>query len=136
MASELTLEPLQREHTLTTPSVDFDNVSGLLSLVGVSMPEDLGQFYGPLLAWLREYALKPAETTVFRIQFSYFNTATSKVLLELFTICENIYECEHAVRIEWCHLADDFDMIEAGENYEMLLRLPFELVAINVTNDN
>lgn len=134
--STLTLEHLQLAGTLVTPSVDFDGVSGLLTLKGVSMPEDMGRFYSPLLVWMRKYAENPATETVFRIEFSYFNTATSKVLLELFAICENIYENSHSVRIEWCYLADDFDMREAGENYEMLLRAPFQLVAINATNAN
>ena len=114
----LALEHLQLAGTLVTPSVDFDSASGLLTLSGVSMPEDMGRFYSPLLTWMRKYAEHPAPQTIFRIEFSYFNTATSKVLLE------------------WCYLADDIDMIEAGENYEMLLRAPFHLVAVNATNAN
>ena len=132
----LALEHLQLAGTLVTPSVDFDSASGLLTLSGVSMPEDMGRFYSPLLTWMRKYAEHPAPQTIFRIEFSYFNTATSKVLLELFAICENIHENSHPVRIEWCYLADDLDMIEAGENYEMLLRAPFHLVAVNATNAN
>jgi len=134
--SAFALEHLQVAGTLVTPSVDFDRATGLLTIAGVSMPEDMGRFYSPLLAWMRKYAENPAPETVFRIAFSYFNTATSKVLLELFAICENIHESAHPVRIEWCYIPDDFDMIEAGENYEMILRAPFQFVALNATKAN
>ena len=49
----LALEHLQLAGTLVTPSVDFDSASGLLTLSGVSMPEDMGRFYSPLLTWMR-----------------------------------------------------------------------------------
>ena len=48
----LALEHLQLAGTLVTPSVDFDSASGLLTLSGVSMPEDMGRFYSPLLTWM------------------------------------------------------------------------------------
>ena len=126
----LTLEHLYAKGTLVTPLVDFDSESGLLLLRGVSMPEDMGRFYTPLLNWMRRYIETPAATTIFRIEFSYFNTATSKVLLELFALCERLHESKHEVRIEWCYIPDDFDMIEAGDNYQMLLRVPFQLVEL------
>lgn len=129
------MEHLVVEKTAVTPEVDFDATSGQLVIRGVSMPEDMGRFYSPLLVWLRQYAERPAAETVLHIEFTYFNTATSKVLLELFTICENLYENSHPVRIDWCHVADDLDMIEAGENYQMLLRAPFNLVEkVSVTD--
>ena len=133
--SALALEHLQLAGTLVTPSVDFNSASGVLSISGVSMPEDMRRFYSPLLTWMKKYAEQPAPETIFRIEFSYFNTATSKVLLELFSLCENIYENSHNVRIEWCYLPDDIDMIEAGENYEMLLRAQFQLVALNAAKN-
>ncbi len=124
----LGLEPLTLEGSLITPEVDFDHESGRLFLRGVSMPEDMGRFYAPLLSWMRKYVEKPAPVTVLRIEFSYFNTATSKVLLELFSILEQALEDGHEVSIEWCFNPDDVDMIEAGENYQMLLRIPFQLL--------
>lgn len=127
--TSLALEHLTIEPSLVTPEVDFDGEKGLLLLRGVSMPEDMGRFYAPLLNWIRKYTESPASKTVLRIEFSYFNTATSKVLLELFALLEHAAEEDgHEISIEWCFNPDDFDMIEAGENYQMLLRLPFHLV--------
>lgn len=124
----LALEHLTIEPTLITPEVNFNAETGVLLLRGVSMPEDMGRFYTPLLNWLRKYTESPAAVTVLRIEFSYFNTATSKVLLELFALLEQASEEGHEISIAWCFYPDDFDMIEAGENYQMLLRLPFHLV--------
>lgn len=124
----LALEHLTIEPTLITPEVNFNAETGVLLLRGVSMPEDMGRFYTPLLNWLRKYTESPAAVTVLRIEFSYFNTATSKVLLELFALLEQANEEGYEISIAWCFYPDDFDMIEAGENYQMLLRLPFHLV--------
>lgn len=112
----------------TTPNVDCDPTTGILYFWGVSMPENVTGYYGPILAWLRDYAQRPAEKTILRYNFNYFNTATSKILMEMIAVLENIAQNGLPCEIEWHYAASDNDMREAGEDYAILTRIPFKFV--------
>ena len=51
---------------------------------GKSLPEDVKEFYDPILSWLKEYKNDPNEETTFVMRMEYFNTASSKMILEMF----------------------------------------------------
>lgn len=117
---------LQIKPTKTTPAVDLNPETGILGLRGMSIPENVSTFYAPILDWLRAYTQNPAERTTLKFTFDYFNTATSKVLMELITVLESIHESSSECVIEWHYKANDPDMQEAGEDYALITRVPFE----------
>lgn len=109
--------------------MDFDPQSGMLDLQGVSMPENVLEFYAPLLAWMRDYFAQSQQKTEFHIRLNYFNTATSKILLEFFNLLEQ-QNIEHGtdVSVHWHYDEEDLDTQEAGQDYKYLLVIPFNLV--------
>lgn len=117
---------LQITPTSATPRVHLDAVTGELELSGVSIPENVTTFYAPIIEWLREYIQMPAAQTRLKFSLDYFNTATSKVFMELITELEAMQDVESRCRIEWHCKADDIDMQEAGEDYAMITRIPFD----------
>ncbi len=114
--------------TASTPRVDFDGQTGRLHIHGVSMPESVLVFYRPILQWVRSYVEHPADRTLVRLDLPYFNTASSKLLLELLSILEDLYLGGAQVEVEWVYREDDLDMEEAGEDFSLLLELPFRMV--------
>ena len=78
------METIIIEGTPKTPSVNFDSTSGILHLKGRSIPENSIEFYKPLVEWLDAYSGKPQPKTAVNIQLEYFNTSSSKCLLDLF----------------------------------------------------
>ncbi len=122
------LQPLRVSPSDNTPEVDFDSQRGELKITGVSMPENVIAFYTPALDWAYRYVENPAPTTRIQLRLSYFNTASSKMFLELLAIFEELHEKQHDVRVTWFYGEDDADTAEAGADFELLLRLPFEVV--------
>jgi hypothetical protein len=59
----------------------------------------------------------------------YFNTASSKLLLDILMKLEEIHEAGHDVLIRWHYPEDDEDMEEAGEEYSDIVDVPFEQVS-------
>jgi len=110
-----------------TPEVKFDPDQGLLEIKGRSSPENSPEFYKPLANWLQEYALSPREKTVINVQLEYFNTSSSKCLLDLFKKLEGIYKSNHDVLVNW-YYEDDESMLEAGEDYKVMTHLPFKMI--------
>ncbi len=124
------MEPLIIEGTAKTPNVKFDGGQGLIEVKGRSIPENSIEFYKPLVDWLEEYGKTPASLTKVNIQLEYFNTSSSKCILDVFNKLEAIYKGKNEVIINWYYEEDDEDMLEAGEDYESIIRVPFKMIEI------
>ena len=120
------MEALRKEPTDDCPLVVFDRETGNFELSGKSLPEDVISFYQPLLDWLEEYKSSPLDKTIFDFKLIYFNTASSKLLLDILLILEEIKEEGHEVLVRWHSLSNDEDMQEAGEEYADMVELEFE----------
>ncbi len=109
-----------------TPLVNLNREEGVFEISGKSMPEDVVFFYQPVLDWMHQYAKDPLEKTVFDFKLIYFNTASSKLILDLLMILEEIREKGRNVLVRWHSLVTDEDMQEAGEEYADMSDLKFE----------
>jgi hypothetical protein len=124
------METIIIEGTPKTPSVNFDSASGILQLKGRSIPENSIEFYKPLVEWLDEYASKPQSKTAVNIQLEYFNTSSSKCLLDLFKKLEGMHKSGNDITIKWYYEEDDEDMLEAGEDYQSIINIPFKMIEV------
>ncbi|MCH7658501.1 MAG: DUF1987 domain-containing protein [Bacteroidetes bacterium] len=124
------MEPILYEGTPKTPSVNFDADKGIVEIEGRSIPENSVEFYKPLVDWLEKYKENAQSNTKVIIKLEYFNTSSSKCLLDVFKKLEAIHKAKNPVEIHWYYEEDDEDMLEAGEDYESIIRVPFKMVEI------
>lgn len=125
------MELLNIEGTPKTPTVNFDSANGVLEIKGRSIPENAIEFYKPLVDWLSEYANASKSTTVVNIQLEYFNTSSSKCILDVFKKLEAIQNSKlSGININWYYEEDDEDMLEAGEDYQAIINIPFKMIEI------
>lgn len=122
------MEALKIEPTHKTPKVYLDPAENVFELSGRSIPEDSVGFYQRILAWIDEYGKSPLTKTHFKFELEYFNTSSSKNILELLKKLEAIHNDGHEVQISWYYDEDDEDMEETGEDYKALLAVPLELI--------
>ena len=126
----MNMEPIIIEGSPKTPTVHFDANEGVFKLEGRSIPENSVEFYKPLVDWLDKYKEGPLPKTVVEIKLEYFNTSSSKCILDVFKKLELIHKSKNEVEIKWYYEEDDEDMLEAGEDYESIIRVPFEMIEI------
>ena len=112
-----------------TPAVELNASENKFEMSGKSLPEDVTAFYDPLLEWLDGYAADPNSNTNFVFSMTYFNTASSKMILDILMKLEEIMEDGHEMKITWRYQEDDEDMEEAGEEYSDIVEIPFDMVA-------
>lgn len=124
------MAPLQLEGTSKTPHVHFDPATGELELKGRSIPENSIDFYKPLIDWVDRYGRSPLPKTVLNVQLEYFNTSSSKCILDLFKKLESIRAGGNEVAVLWHYEEDDEDMLEAGEDYAGIINVPFRMIQI------
>ena len=115
------------EATDETPSVILDKENGRFEISGKSLPEDVTTFYDPILQWLEDYASAANPETTFRFQMLYFNTASSKLIMDILLKLEEMVEDGLQVNVDWCYMEDDEDMEEAGEEFSEIVEVPFDL---------
>ena len=115
-----------------TPTVVLDKENNIFKISGRSLPEDVVAFYTPILDWLTEYACDPLDKTVFDFQLEYFNTASSKLLLDVLLKLEDINSDGHDVLVRWHYPDDDEDMLDAGAEYAEIVDVPFEQVPYTI----
>jgi hypothetical protein len=125
------METLLIEQTDDSPRILLDPVDKLFEISGKSLPEDVLEFYQPVLDWLNAYRKAPDSKTTFSVRLIYFNTASSKMIMDIFLIFEEMVEEGHEVLIKWhSHLKDE-DMQEAGKEFEEMIAVPFEHFSYN-----
>ena len=120
------MEAIIIEATRDTPGVILDPANNKFEMNGKSLPEDVGSFYDPILAWFEEYAENPNDETLFEMKMSYFNTASSKMLLDILFALEELAEGGNNVKVHWHYKENDEDMKDAGEEYADIVEIPFE----------
>lgn len=124
------MDPISIEGTPKTPTVNFDANNGIVEVKGRSIPENSIEFYKPLVDWLEEYQSSPTKLTQVNIQLEYFNTSSSKCILDVFKKLETIFKSGNEVVINWYYEEDDEDMLEAGEDYQSIIKIPFKMIEI------
>ncbi len=123
------MKKIQLTGTDDTPGIILDAENGIFEISGRSMPEDVEMFFDPILQWLENYAENANEKIEFIFKMKYFNTASSKLMLDVFMILETIHENNNNVLIKWYYPENDEDMEEAGEEYSDIVEIPFEHIS-------
>jgi hypothetical protein len=125
------METLRIEKTSNTPFVQLDADTGRMEIKGRSVPENPLDFYSPINDWLERFKAQAAERVLtMDVELEYFNTSSSKCLLDVFKKMVAIQKSGAAVEINWwCEEFDD-DMIDAGRDYQDLLGTNFNIKII------
>jgi len=118
--------------TERTPAVELRSAEGLLSIHGCSIPENADRFYSPIQDRIEAYALHPRSKTMLRVALSYFNSSSSKYLLDLMKRLEDLHGSGRSqVTMEWQYTRGDLDMKEAGEDYKALVEFPVKVKEVD-----
>lgn len=114
-----------------TPTVMLDAAKNIFEISGRSLPEDVTAFYSPIINWMESYNQSPLAKTVFNFKLVYFNTASSKMLLDILMKLEELHNAGKEVLVKWHFAEDDEDMKEAGEEYADIVDVPFEQISVS-----
>jgi hypothetical protein len=125
------MEKLAIEATKQTPKVSFNAEKHVLEFQGESYPENMALFAIPIFAWLEKYLEELGEETfTVNIELTYFNSSSSKMLLDFFdTLEKEVANNGKDIIVNWIYDADDDGIEEYGEEFqEDLESLTFNLV--------
>lgn len=121
------MEALIKEATADTPKVHFDAQNNIFEISKMSLPEDAIEFYEPVVKWLEMYKQNPNKETVFTFKLEYFNTASSKQIIQILLLLQELSQTSD-VKIKWYYKDIDEDMETIGEEYSQVIDVKFELI--------
>jgi hypothetical protein len=121
---------LEIENTKKTPKIAFDP-DGKMKITGRSIPEDPSKFYDSVLLWLQDYVKTPAPKTVIDIELEYFNSGTSKFILQILRELKEVKEAGNQVEINWYYEVGDDDILERGEYYQSILEIDLNFIQVD-----
>lgn len=121
------MESILIEPSTHSPLVQFE-LDGNMLLEGRAIPEDVNKLFNPMIEFVT--GLK-APYAVFNINLEYFNTATSKKMLELLKHLDANNKIEK-ILVNWHYEDGDDDSVEMAEIYEeCLMRSEFRYIMHN-----
>lgn len=116
------------EPTKTTFAIMFDFSTGILQFSGNSYPENVIEFFLPLIERLKNYlksCRKPLKV-IFRV--NYFNTSSSKYLFKIMELLDQHRRKGFEVDIHWHFAEGEEDMLEIWKELMGELDLDFQVV--------
>ncbi|WP_135078995.1 DUF1987 domain-containing protein [Terasakiella sp. SH-1] len=128
------MDNIQIEATERSPEINFNFSENNFSIKGESYPEDVNEFFGPIIGKLENHVQELEGGNInFTFELIYFNSSTAKILMGLFDLLDEGAEKGNNIAIKWLFEEDDENMEELGEEYgEDLEHAQFELVEIAV----
>jgi hypothetical protein len=121
------MENFEIKATTRTPEVIFHS-DGNLKIKGRSIPEDAGLFYNHLYSWIFKYCLSPQPETIINLELEYMNSGSAKSVLQILRELTNVIQNGNKLKINWYYELGDEDMLEKGEYFESILKLPFNYI--------
>lgn len=100
------------------PNVNFDAKTGNCVIEGESFMDNTFEFYNPLIEWIIKYTEEIDMALTLKIRLTYFNTSTSRILLELLEVLRDYEESGGAVEVNWFCSEDDPDMRDEIADFE------------------
>ncbi len=129
------MENFYLEETQKTPKIHLDAQNGKFVIAGRSIPENSIEFYKPVFDWLEQYADEAKDAITVEVKLEYFNTSSSKCLVEVFRRLEEIKNKGKTIEVNWYYEEDDEDMQESGEDFKEIINLPINMTLLDEDED-
>ncbi|MGM0497821.1 MAG: DUF1987 domain-containing protein [Bacteroidota bacterium] len=135
------MEELKIEATEKSPRVLFDPNNQKFELEGNSRPEDVRDFYFPIIEKLKKYFENILEKGNFEyyqdnpvkfvFKLEYFNSSSAKFISDIVVLIGNYSKKGINVKIYWYFDEGDEDMMEVGEDFSEMIDIPFQLIMVS-----
>ena len=115
-----------------TPSISYNPDNNTFSISGSSLPENVHEFYKPILQWFDEYLAgadsisKPFKIAV---KLAYYNSSSMRYIHDIFTKIAKISQKGVETSIDWYYEKDDDILKEAGQDLADIVGINFNFIS-------
>ncbi len=118
------------EGSKRTPYIIADLKKGVITISGISLPENPFEYYRPLNEALDGYLNEGKKKTLLEFRIEYFNTGSAVVLRNLIQrLLESLGETNLSIR--WYYEKDDQDIKETADEFRAIFpSIDFKLIEV------
>ena len=110
------------------PYVSFQAATGKCEITGESFPEKAAELYDRMMNWVEQYMREVKGPLDFDFKLTYFNTISSKRILQLMMRLREYADEGGVVRARWRYHPEDVDLEEDIEDLKLISKLDLEMV--------
>ncbi|MDX2305854.1 MAG: DUF1987 domain-containing protein [Microscillaceae bacterium] len=99
------------------PEVKLNASTGICEISGESYLEDTDEFYNNIINWLENYIREVNRSITFNFKLTYFNTSSSRSILNVLRVLKKYEDNGGAVTVNWYYPEDDESIAEEAEDY-------------------
>ena len=131
------MESLNLDPSGYTPGIRFSPAQGKFEITGISLPENVTDFYGPVLEWMDRYENEYIEKAILDerseldliFKLDYYNSGTIRYLISILNKAKRFIERGMNVSVYWHYDEDDEHLLDSGKELADLTGLPFRFKA-------
>ena len=126
--------------TSKSPGVTLDTELNIFEIQGNSRPENVRDFYYPLIDKLKKYfedllAKNKMKATKdlpleFKFKLTYFNSSSAKFILDILVLIKEYEDLGFNIKIYWHYDEDDEDMHVVGQDFSDMIDFPFIFIMV------
>ena len=109
------MENIYIEKQDDSPKIIMNFEKGFIEFEGECYPENAFEFFEPILEWLNNYFENDLKPTMVNFKLSYFNSATTQVLFDVFDILDETKHKE--LLINWYYDEDNKGTLKDYEEF-------------------
>lgn len=113
------MDKLFIEASKDSPKVVFDTTTLVFEISGKSHPENVKEFFRPILEWLNNYLTEIKGRNdikiTFHLKYIYINSSSYKYIIILLKKMKEFHDSGIGIDFIWHYEEDDDDMRESGE---------------------
>lgn len=116
--------------SINSPVITLLPEEGIIAIKGRSNSIYSQGVYEPILERISAQ-FKGLSSIRLDLSLMHFNTSSRKWLCEIFEVLKGFESEGTQVTVNWYYETDDIDMLEDGEDFEMITELPFTFHAVS-----
>jgi hypothetical protein len=110
------MEDLYIKASNDSPEVDFKYTFNQLTMSGEAFPEDASRFFYPVIMGLVEFLKVNTKPINFNFKLTYFNSASTKMLFNIFQLLNEHAASLQPVILNWIYDEEDDTIKDFGDD--------------------
>lgn len=104
--------------TVSTPAVQADWQSGVLSMVGESYPENTYEIFDEIIAWVEAFLGESDKPLRVELQLNYLNTSSIRAMIDIFDCLQAAHDDGRELSVSWLYDSRNPRSADMGEEFK------------------
>lgn len=115
--------------TQSTPAIEANWDSGVLSMQGDSYPENSFELFQQVIDWVDSYLSQAMRPLTLELRLLYLNTSSIKAMMDIFDLLEDAHRDGKPVAVNWRYDPRNERVAELAEEFKEDCTFPFAILS-------